>query len=198
MGNLSWLQKMMNSPEKCLINWEKANTDKLFKHWLLQDTYLSEDERPKTLADMANVWNDTKFIGYLNNSYIEALIEFNRILEPYGSFPRLYFEYEGFDELWCLEFHPGTDIILMNVFTFTQLLKKENIPKHPEEIKSYNDITTEEYQEWDDIYNAAKDKVIENAIHLIDGWSLVKKLEPSQLSEEQQLLQLVIKLSRNF
>ncbi|NBR61414.1 MAG: hypothetical protein EBT86_07150, partial [Actinobacteria bacterium] len=75
MGNYSYLKKVVNNANGCRINWDKANTEKLFKHWLMEDVYKLKDKRPETLADMAKKWDDTKFVGYLDNDYIESLME---------------------------------------------------------------------------------------------------------------------------
>jgi hypothetical protein len=95
------------------------NTERLFKHWSLSDAYEMEPEdRPKTLADMAQLWHDTKFFGYLDDEYITALEEFCLHLKPYGSHPRLYYEYEGFEMLCSMEFVPGTTDIYTAEYDF--------------------------------------------------------------------------------
>ena len=192
MGNYSWLRKMMNAPERCLINWEKADTSKLFKHWLMEETYSSTD-KPINLAEMAKIWNDTKFFGYFENDYITALCEFCRCLEPYDSFPQLYYEYEGFDEMVCLEFHPGTETIMVSTFCFTDELKKENLPPHPEEVKE--NVTAEEYREYNQHEEDARKRVFSRIISM-DSWKR-SKLVPSNLTDEQKIAALYLQLLGN-
>jgi hypothetical protein len=163
MGNYSWLFKTLNSPEKCMIDWSKADTSILYKHWFMQDMHT--EKRPSNLEEVAHLWNDTKLFGYLTDDYIDAITEFCKCLIPYGAFPRLYYEYEGYDMLVCFEFHPGTDIVRYSTLSFTKELDKENIPPHPEHCKPYDEkITQEEYEEWDNIYNSARRRVCERII----------------------------------
>lgn len=44
----------------------------------------------------------------LNEDLIQALVEFNRHLVPYGKNPSIFFSYEGDDYIYALEFIPGT------------------------------------------------------------------------------------------
>jgi len=193
MGNYSYLKMVVNNANGCRINWDKANTAKLFKHWLMEDVYKLKDERPETLADMAKKWDDTKFVGYLDNDYIESLMEFCRILEPCDTFPRLYYDYEGYDQLWYLEFYPGTEKILYGIFEFTNILK-HRIPKHPEEIKS--NVTSAEYAEWERIYETARHEVIESVIFM-DGWK-VNQLKPMMLSSSQMIEKYLTLMGKGY
>ena len=157
MGNYSWLRRMLNSPEKCMIDWSKANTSILYKHWFLHDMHT--DKRPSNLEELAHLWSDTKLFGYLENNYIDAIGELCRCLVPYGELPRLYYEYEGWDILCCFEFHPGTDMVLISSIEYTIELAKEKIPLHPEHAKPYDQVTPEEYEEWDAIHDSARERV---------------------------------------
>lgn len=177
MGNYSWLRASRNAPEICRINWSAMDTTKLFKHWILQDCYEAKDEeRPSTLADMAKRWDDTKFCGYFTNEYIEALGEFTRCLMPYNSFPRLYYENEGWDELWCLEFHPGTTTILISRYSYTTDLKYAML--------KYSSLG-EESIEYYDRKCEAKDKIWEESPDK-EGWSEWFKLAPSYPTREEE------------
>lgn len=82
-------------------------------------------QQPKTLEEVAKEFDESKFIGYMTREFIAALKEFNNNLEPYGSYPRLYYTYEGDDQLWCFEFVPGTDII--NILTTPYSETKDNL-----------------------------------------------------------------------
>lgn len=198
MGNYSWLRKMINNPDGCRINWEKANTQKLFKKWFMEHCFLMDNtqktQRPTTLADMAKLWDNTKFIQYFDNNYIESLQEFSRILEPCNAFPRLYYEFEGYDELYCLEFHPGTTNIYISSTCFTKFLKEQNIPKHPEELKDINTISEQEYIEWEKIYDEAKTIAIERSIESIDVWKPWQVLKPTTVDELELFRQFLIQI----
>jgi hypothetical protein len=207
MGNVSWLRKLLNCPENCKINWDAADVEKLCREYVIKLLYKGEDcfcneeyekddkGRPRTLADLAKVLSNTKFIGYLDNNYVESLQELCRILEPCGSFPRLYYEYEGFDELWCMEFHPGTTDILLSSYQFGGDLKRENIPPHHDDIKNYTNVAQEEYDEWDNINDQAREKVIANAVNSVDGWKPWQKLVKYNMMDEEKMLSLMMYLS---
>jgi hypothetical protein len=94
-----------------MIDWSKADTSILYKYWSLQDIH--EHIKSTTLEEVANVWDDTKLIGYLTDDHVEAICELCKCLIPYGEFPRLYYECEGCDILCCFEFHPGTKTVLV-------------------------------------------------------------------------------------
>jgi hypothetical protein len=83
---------------------------------------LPAKERPKNLAEMAERWNETKFYGYLDDEYKMALREFCEHLVPYGSFPRLYYDYEGSDHLIMFEFIPGTGSVNIREYDYSKQL----------------------------------------------------------------------------
>lgn len=159
----------------------------------MEETYEMKDYRPETLADMAKIWNDTKFYGYFDTPYIVSLCEFCRCLEPYDSFPQLYYEYEGWEQLVCLEFHAGTETIMISLFDYANELKKENIPTHPEEQK--DTVSSEEYDEWDNIYKTARNNVIERIVNM-DGWKR-QKIAPSNFTDAEALMMLYSQLMRH-
>lgn len=117
MGNYSYLKNMLDA-EDCLINWDKADLSRLLKYWIFKDAYKSLDERPKTLADMAKLWDGKKFIGYLKGEYIDAMMEFCRILEPCGVNPLLDYEYDANNMLFSFEFCPGTENIYFSYLIY--------------------------------------------------------------------------------
>ena len=76
------------------------DTSKLYDDYYLEDEHKkSAEKRAKNLYDMAMIWDGTKFIGYFDEDLIRGLIEFNRNLKPYGVNPRLYYEFEGYNQL---------------------------------------------------------------------------------------------------
>lgn len=186
MGNYSWLRALRNNPEGCIINWNAMNTSKLYMNYhLMCEHEKPENERAKTLADMAHIWNDTKFVGYFDKDYITALQEFTLHLKPYDCTPRLYYEYEGWEELWYIEFIPGTEIVNYGVCRFSSFM--EDMPKHPEEyMKPY---TSEDEEQWCNDRDAFKKALF---TRLIDNgkWSSSKRLVCVEMSEADRIMQL--------
>lgn len=131
MGNYSILRGTRNNANDCIINWDAMDISKLYKNFILEDEHKKPAvKRAKSLGEMAELWNSTKFVGYFDNDTITALCEFSRNLLQYGCRPRLYYEFEGWNQLWCLEFVPGTTIINYSILVLTPYL--EMAPKHPE------------------------------------------------------------------
>lgn len=143
MGNNSFLRALRNNSNQCIIDWDHMRKDHLLHHRLQDYHSLPVSERPKTLEDMAHVWNETKFIGYLDENYVHSLKEFCKGLVPYGSNPRLYYEYEGCQQIWCLEFVPGIGIINIACYDYSSVLA--SLPRCPED-------SSEFWNEWHKIY----------------------------------------------
>lgn len=149
MGNYSFLRAVRNNPEKCIIDWEHMQKDGM-KHYHFVDYLSSNEDRPKTLQDMAERWNESKFFGYMNRELIESLIEFCKGLVPYGCNPRLFYEYEGMDQICCIEFVPGTGIVNIGVYDFNPIMI--NLPRYPQ-------FPSELSNEWSDMYRAVEQYV---------------------------------------
>lgn len=81
--------------------------NKIFKSYVLERCY----QKAVTLEDVARNFDESKFFGYMTQEFIDALIEFNKHLVPYGCHPKIYYEFEGEDAVKGLEFIPGTDNI---------------------------------------------------------------------------------------
>jgi hypothetical protein len=128
-GNNSFLHAVRNNPNECVIDWDSMNPVNLLHHRIKDLREGPVENRPKTLGEMAEVWNKTNFIGYLNKDYIESLKEFCKALIPYGCNPRLYYQYEGMYQITCVEFIPGTGIINISCFDFHRSI--ESIPYYP-------------------------------------------------------------------
>lgn len=152
MGNYSWLITTRNQPENCEIDWSAMNTNLLYRHWLLEECHKeAEDVRPHTLEQMAKRWHDTKFCGYFDEDYIKSLQEFCLHLKPYGSYPRLYYDYEGFEQLWCLEFIPGTTTVNYSVYSYRKEMATAPIyPKELEKCEKYTDEIMNLEQDYND------------------------------------------------
>ena len=104
MGTYSFYLTSRNNAAGCKINWQTMNTDKLFKFWPLKKSY----NVVSNLEELAEELNEIKLFGYHTEDLMEALNELAKGLEPYESFPRLYFEWEGGNNLVCYEFIPGS------------------------------------------------------------------------------------------
>lgn len=158
MTNKSRLRRTLNNPENCQINWGIANESLICQHYTLGGCYRTDPEkRPTVLKEIADIWNNTEFYGFLTREYIVAIKELCKCLIPNGTFPRLYYEYDNWDMLFCLEFHPGTGVVLLSKYSYIKELESENVPE-------YNDRTVEEASAWTATYNDACERVWEEII----------------------------------
>jgi hypothetical protein len=121
MGQYSFFLTTRNNAESCLIDWDAMDTSVIFNSRVLEECFLEKEDYP-TLQQVAERFHETKFIGYIGHQMISALLEFNENLVPCGSSPRIYYDYEGADEVWCLEFTPGADFINLLLFSYGHLL----------------------------------------------------------------------------
>lgn len=182
---------MRNQPDLCEIDWDSMLTSKLYKSWLLEHCHQEGPEKqPRTLEQMANRWHDTKFCGYWDEGYIEALQEFCKHLKPYGSHPRLYYEYEGYDQLWCLEFIPGTGIVNWATYDYHKELK-QIAPPYPEELESYEKYTDAIAELEDEYWGKHREvrEALQEKLPDREGWKF-QKLVHKNMSDEEALMHL--------
>jgi len=125
MGHYSWFIGARNFAEQSKINWDAVDTEILFKNKVLERCY----KKSNTLFEVAKEFDDTKFMGYLDTECIEALVELNKNLIPNGCFPRVYYDYEGINQVWGLEFIPGEAYIHLLMFSYNDLIKTETNSK---------------------------------------------------------------------
>jgi hypothetical protein len=190
MGNYSYFVAALNNAAACAIDWDAMDTSILYKDYHLEDEHKKPaEERAKTLADMGAVWHGSKFIGYLNADYIAALMEFTRHLAPCGAHPRLYFEFEGYDELWVVEFVPGAGIV--NIGSRRAWDKQPaDYPKHPaDKGEKYTDADEEKWAVENETYRKAAFLRLIDA----DGWSL-RRLKHVEMSEAEQIAYLMARI----
>jgi len=121
MGQYSFFLTTRGGAEDCVVDWDAIDKSVLFYSFVLKECYENKDNC-KTLKQIAERFHETKFIGYIGQPMISALIELNRHLVPFGSLPRIYYDYEGADEVWCVEFTPGADFIHLLLFNYGHLL----------------------------------------------------------------------------
>src|SRR3989338_9384646 len=112
MGNLSWLFATRNGANKCKIDWSKCPELNRYGACILEE--MRTENSSSTLQEIAEAFDDSKLFGYLTAQFIKDLITVNKLLTGGDKYmPRLYYEYEGWFQLNYLEFHPGTDVIMI-------------------------------------------------------------------------------------
>jgi hypothetical protein len=117
MGNPSHLRFIPTSVSKTPINW--TNVPEASKKVLTQ-SYAYDWKRdvpkrlPKTIAGLAKLFDETKFVGYFTSDILTALMDISEFglqtAKPTGqSFtqvgPRFYMTYV--DQVWFILFQPG-------------------------------------------------------------------------------------------
>jgi hypothetical protein len=70
--------------------------------------------------------DESKLFGYFDDDLIDAFVEFSKHLEPYDSFPIIYYDYEGSSEVYALEFKPGTANINILRYDYTHLIPEDS------------------------------------------------------------------------
>lgn len=165
MGNFSYLYATRNGASKCTIVWNQC---KPFKTYLLHE--LQEKGVTMTLEELGHHLDDTKLIGYLNADYINDLCELSFHLFCGGEpcMPRLYFDYEGWDDLYYLEFHPGTYVVLEGVYHPDDSI----FPKCPDD-----DDDTKIWAQYERKREEVTKHLHETAMDHVEGWKI------SQLKE---------------
>lgn len=122
MGTYSFYLTSRNNAQACKINWDKMNTNILFKSWRLQCCY---DMKLDNLELVAERLDESKLFGYFDDDLIDAFVEFSKHLVPYDSFPIIYYDYEGSSEVHALEFKPGTANINILRYDYSHLINNE-------------------------------------------------------------------------
>ena len=109
MGNVSYLRYVNSSANVVAINWD--NVPAKTKTYLEDSKTDESHPLPTTVADLAKCFHDTKFIGYLTEEPLQMLLDISyhgcvKSISKYR--PRIYYEYEGFNQINFVEFHPGS------------------------------------------------------------------------------------------
>lgn len=121
MGTYSWYLTSRNNAAACEIKW---NTN-AYTHDVLKDAYGSL----KTLEEVGKAFHERKLFGYLTGDVWEDLRYLSACLVPNGSFPRLYYSWEGNDDVFCIEFIPGSYNI--NIYVLEDVKDaSESVPEH--------------------------------------------------------------------
>jgi hypothetical protein len=141
MGTYSFYRNSKQA-SNCKINWDSIDTETLFRFNRLQYCY---EERCETLEDVGKLLNESKLFGYLNWDIREALIELNRHLVPADSShtPTLYFEWEGGDTAFALEFFTGTEMVNVLEYDYSDIMKDNQKLPSDEAFKLYKKVFDE-------------------------------------------------------
>jgi len=126
MGTYSWYFTTRNDAEGCKIDWLSMDTTILFKSNIFKHCY---EMKPENIEQFAEMISERKLIGYFTEELKGAFLEFNRHLVPYGSFPRIYYTYEGSDNLYSFEFIPGTYNLILGMHESTEDEDKSILPE---------------------------------------------------------------------
>jgi len=120
MGTYSWFITSRNNAAATKIIW----TTNTFTHRVLQEAF----EKVQTLEEVGRAFHEGKLIGYFTESLKEDLRTLSASLIPNGCFPRLYFSWEGNEDVLCLEFIPGEPIVNYYILEDGGL---SGTPEHP-------------------------------------------------------------------
>lgn len=175
MGNYSFLRAFRNNPKECIIDWDRMNKSNLTHYYFTE--LPQESNHPTNMEEMANYLNEKKLAGYFTKELIESLEELCKGLVPYGSNPRLYFEYEGMEQIWCLEFVPGTGIVNIADYDYHSVMAA--LPRYP----SY---PSELYDEWTSMQRSVENYCIKQCIDN-HPWCF-ERLKYVELSENEQMM----------
>ena len=122
MGTYSFYLTSRNNAAACKINWHKMDKNILFKSHRLELCY---DMKLDNLELVAQQLDESKLFGYFTEEAIDSFGEFCKHLVPYGSFPIIYYDYEGSSEVQALEFKPGTANINILRYDYGNLINNE-------------------------------------------------------------------------
>jgi hypothetical protein len=183
MGNYSYFLVATNGAERCVVDWDACDfpsecgkSEGYHITWLAK----ADEERPRTLLDMAKKLNDRKLFGYLDNGYIAAIRQVSlHAKAPEGEFlmPRIYFEEEGWLRLHYLEFHLGTDTVVWGSFSYDE----KDLPPYLEEEDETHPVTVAMLDAWTE-----EKRKVQLAMLNKPGWR-ARHLVPSDPSQHNAL-----------
>lgn len=138
MGTYSFFRNSKDA-STCKIDWDSVETTNLFRSSALKRAY---EKRCKTLEDVGKELDETKLFGYLNWELIGAIVELNRNLVPEdeSDLPTLYFEWEGGDIAYALEFYTGTELVNTMSYDYSHLTRDVQSLPCDEAFKLYKKI----------------------------------------------------------
>lgn len=141
MGTYSFFRNSKHA-STCKINWDSINTERLFKFRALQCAY---EKRCETLEDVGELMNESKLFGYMTWDLRDAILELNRHLVPEDGtqLPTLYFEWEGGDVAYALEFFTGTEMVNVLKYDYSHLMRDNDKLPCDEVFKLYRKVFQE-------------------------------------------------------
>lgn len=160
MGNSSWFIHACNGADVCMIDWDNIDQNMLLPCYRLYVVYKSSEV--KSLEDIGNLLDGSYLYGHLDTAMINSFKHVCEHLLPCRSFPRLYFEYEGWDLAFYLEFYPGTKRIVLGTHDFTKLRDKL-YPNYSE------NFTEEEETKYEEMCENAR-KELYNLVPIQQHW----------------------------
>ncbi|KAM6499177.1 hypothetical protein JOM56_004685, partial [Amanita muscaria] len=144
MGDPSSLRFVPASQSAIPIDWTRV-PEATKKYLIGQYGYDWETRNdkplPETIADLAKLFDETKFFGYFEHNLLVALMDVSEFgLQPISTpgqsvGPRFYMEYIG--QLWFLLFKPGTRECVLGYSEIIRNLDND-------EDKHYRDMTEDE------------------------------------------------------
>jgi hypothetical protein len=141
MGTYSFFRNSKHA-STCKINWDSINTERLFNFSALKLAY---EKRCETLEDVGVVMNETKLFSYMTWDLRDAILELNRHLVPEDGteLPTLYFEWEGGDVAYALEFFTGTEMVNVLKYDYSHLMRENDKLPCDEVFKLYKKVFQE-------------------------------------------------------
>jgi len=83
---------------------------------MIEDSAIPQLE---TLNDLAHYWDESKLVGYMDESCIEALKEICKNLSPAADTnPKLYYDVELYGMMSYIEFEPGTENVYIGTYDY--------------------------------------------------------------------------------
>ena len=190
MGNYSYLLYMLNAKNAIIDKdtlMKKINADNSEDYIY---TWSDDFKNVKTIEDLANYKHDQKFIGYITPETINTLCKislytkYNEQQEDKTQHPRIYFEYEGWDEIYFIEFHLGTEKVLCgsHAFDFNQEYYD----------KLYNNTDGEN---WEAVNKIKNEYMLNLIFDKFTKWNIRKLDYNHKITKEQEQLSLIMMLA---
>jgi hypothetical protein len=148
MGTYSFYIGSRGSASDYEIDWESMDTDILFKSRVLERCYT----KCKNLEEVGKEFNESKLFGYFDYDLIGAIYELNAFLLPLeltDTRPVLYYEWEGANIAYGLQFDHENDCVNQLSFDYDHLINQQiTSDEHDAVIQSLPDL---EGWEWSDL-----------------------------------------------
>lgn len=123
MGTYSFYIGSRGSAEDYEIDWESMDVETLFKSKVLERCYM----KSKNLEEVGKEFNESKLFGYFDYDLIMAIHELNDYLLPLElkeERPVLYYEWEGANIAYGLQFDHENDCVNQLTFDYDYLVNE--------------------------------------------------------------------------